>query len=97
MCNLGKIEHAITVIEMLDLRGVFDIDHGIAEKILKEESMIEKIKFLLYLQGQVFQSEIQHDEKFAYLGMFNIFMNVCIHGEIEDEEFEDFRNDVTKH
>lgn len=97
MRNLGKIEQALTIIGMLDLRGVFDLESGLAEKILNEDTDIEKLKFLVYLQGQIFTSQMNDQEKLAYLAAFTLFMNVVIHGEIDDSEYEEFQEKENLH
>ena len=97
MTNLGKIEQAITVINMLDLRGVFDLRSGLTEEILRGESDIEKIKFLLYLQGNIFTSDLSENEKYTYLGAFTLFMNIIVHGEIDDSEYEKFEGERNLH
>jgi hypothetical protein len=97
MTNFGKIEQALTVIDMLDLRGVFNLKSGLAEEILRGESDIEKIKFLLYLQGNIFTSELSEHEKNAYLGAFTLFMNIIVHGEIDDSEYEKFQSERNLH
>ena len=90
MANFGKVEQAITVINMLDLRGIFDLRSGLTEEILTGGTEMEKIKFLLYLQGNIFTSQLSEDEKTAYLGAFTLFMNIVVHGEIDDVEYEKF-------
>ena len=81
MQQIKNIEEIIESINKLDAQCGFSLKAGIAEEVLTNETLSEKIRFLTYLQSVIYLSKIKNRSKIAIMGLFTIYIYYVLDNE----------------